>query len=32
MTCFRKYLINVVNNLSPVMYYLAIDSFLRFPV
>jgi hypothetical protein len=27
VTRFRKYLINVVSNLSPKVYYLAIDSF-----
>ncbi len=28
MTRFRKYLINVVSNLSLMVYYFAIDSFL----
>jgi hypothetical protein len=32
VTRFRKYLVNVVSDLSPPVYYLAIDRFWRFPV
>jgi hypothetical protein len=31
VTRFRKYLANVVSNLRPIVYYLAIDSFPEFP-